>query len=164
MEVEDDISRTTITNTASEAKYTPAKSVVAKSSEDKHKFNPVETLAKVSFHPLKLQIIIQLSTMSAFPDHQDVSFQESPSAHFLRQKEHPGLHPAVSDLIKTSSFSAKVHGESSEECGEVYLCYGKVLLVHSASEWGTIHTISEISSIPKAATVFLNYSSVITLK
>ena len=67
MEVEDDISRTTITNTASEAKYTPAKSVVAKSSEDKHKFNPVETLAKVSFHPLKLQIIIQLSTMSAFP-------------------------------------------------------------------------------------------------
>merc|ERR1712071_288232 len=45
---------------------------------------------------------------------------------------------AVSDLAEASSLLAKIHGETSAECGEVYLYYGKALLEVSRQESGVL--------------------------
>ena len=60
----------------------------------------------------------------------------------------------------------KLPGKTSD-VGKHEMCkaeaVGCVKLLHSAQEWGTIHSISKISSIPQAAAFFLHYVSVFTL-
>jgi len=45
---------------------------------------------------------------------------------------------AVSDLAEACSLVAKIHGETSEKCGEFYLYYGKALLEVSRQESGVL--------------------------